>query len=90
MNETWVVTLVVKWIDHDRSKYQVKARQVYNHHRYPISQNYSELKINRAVDTAKPQRILDLRHCLSMNDKLAIVSKGRISINDAIKVTEDR
>ena len=71
---------MVKWIDHDRSKYQINARQVNNNHSFSISQNCSELKINRAVDTAKPQRILDLRHCLSKNDKLAIISKGRISI----------
>ena len=28
LNSKYLVTLVVKWIDHDRSKYQIKKRNV--------------------------------------------------------------
>ena len=66
------MTLVVKWIDHDRSKYQIKKRNV--------DTKSATLSQYQDIEVANNAQILDVRLCLSSGDYLAIMTKeGSIS-----------
>ena len=63
------MTLVVKWIDHDRSKYQIKKRNV--------DTKSATLSQYQDIEVANNAQILDVRLCLSSGDYLAIMTKER-------------
>ena len=79
-NSKYLVTLVVKWIDHDRSKYQIKKRNV--------DTKSATLSQYQDIEVANNAQILDVRLCLSSGDYLAIMTKeGSISSLNKIFAT---